>query len=66
MIHRIRERKFMNPTEENRKKLASPKRQAPAEQLWLNYYNDTLMKSGLITEEQYNRMKLRIIGRKAQ
>ena len=55
----------MNPTEENRKKLASPKRKTRTEQLWLNYYNDTLMKSGLITEEQYNRMKLRIIGRKA-
>jgi len=28
-----------------------------AEQLWLNYYNQTLFENGLITEAERNRMK---------
>ena len=33
------------------------------EQLWLMYYNDTLFAKGAITEEQRNRMRLRIKNR---
>ncbi len=28
-----------------------------AEQIWLNYYNQTLFENGLITEAERNRMK---------
>ncbi len=33
-----------------------------AEQIWLNYYNQTLFENGLITEAERNRMKNMIIA----
>ena len=30
------------------------------EKLWLTYYNDTLYEKGVITEEERNRMRVRI------
>ena len=33
------------------------------EQLWLTYFNDVLYAKGLITEDQHNRMRSRIINR---
>lgn len=33
-----------------------------AEQIWLNYYNQTLFEKGLITETERNRMKNLIYG----
>lgn len=39
--------------------------QTVIQQLWLTYYNDTLFAKGLITEEQRNRMRLRIKNRTA-
>ena len=33
-----------------------PNKQAVIEQLWLTYYNDTLYKKGMITEDQRYRM----------
>lgn len=36
------------------------KKQAVMEQLWLTYYNDTLFTKGMITEEQRNRIRLKI------
>lgn len=35
-------------------------KQAVIEGLWLNYYNDTLLARGLITQEQYDAMCSRI------
>lgn len=35
-------------------------KQAVWEELWLNYYNDTLLKKGLITEQEHRMMKLKI------
>ena len=42
---------------------AEHKKQAVLEQLWLTYYNDTLFAKGLITEEQRNKMRLKIKNR---
>lgn len=33
------------------------------EQLWLTYYNDTVFAKGLITEEQHNKLRIRIKNR---
>lgn len=38
-------------------------KQAVWEELWLNYYNDTLLKKGLITEQEHRMMKLKINSR---
>lgn len=45
--------------------IAEQKKQAVLEQLWLTYYNDTLYAKGLITEEQRNKMRLKIKNRRS-
>ncbi|MGM9615587.1 MAG: hypothetical protein ACI3W7_08675 [Oscillospiraceae bacterium] len=48
-----------------KKKLSNEdRRRFAAEQLWLDYYNQTLYKQGLITESERNRMTNRINARK--
>ena len=49
----------------NGKPLTELEIQAVIRQLWLTYYNDTLFAQGLITEDQRNRMRLRIKNRTA-
>lgn len=49
----------------SRKPLNEQEIQTVIQQLWLTYYNDTLFAQGLITEEQRNRMRLRIKNRTA-
>lgn len=39
------------------------KNNAIFEQLWLTYFNDTLYAQGLITEEQRNKMRIKIKNR---
>lgn len=39
------------------------KNNAILEQLWLTYFNDTLYAKGLITEEQRNKMRIKIKNR---
>lgn len=39
------------------------KHNAICEQLWLTYFNDTLYAKGLITEEQRNKMRIKIKNR---
>ena len=46
-------------------RLSEQKIQTIIEQLWLTYYNDTLYAKGLITEEQRNKMRVRIKNRTA-
>ena len=48
---------------EDKHKMSVQKKQAVMEQLWLTYYNDTLYARGLITEEQRNKMRVRIKNR---
>lgn len=52
-------------TEENemRPGMTEQKKQAVMEQLWLTYYNDTLFAKGLITEDQRNKMRVKIKNR---
>ena len=45
--------------------MTEQKKQAVIERLWLTYYNDTLFAKGLITEEQRNKMRIRIKNRSA-
>lgn len=37
--------------------------QTTIERLWLSYYNDSLFCNGVITEEQHNKMNLKIKNR---
>lgn len=39
------------------------KKQQILESLWLHYYNSVLLEKGRITEDEYHRMKLKIIHR---
>lgn len=39
------------------------KKQHILEQLWLSYYNDSLYEKGLITNNERNRMRVRIQNR---
>lgn len=41
-------------------KQRKPSKQSVSEQLWLTYYNDALFAKGLITEDQRNKMRVRI------
>ena len=36
------------------------------EQLWLTYYNDTLYEKGVITEDERNKMRIKIKSRTRQ
>ena len=45
--------------------MTEQKKQAVIERLWLTYYNDTLFAKGLITEEQRNKMRIKIRNRSA-
>ena len=40
------------------------KRRAVIEKMWLNYFNDGLLKQGMITEAEHRKMKLYITTRK--
>ncbi|MCI8622426.1 MAG: hypothetical protein HFG26_02035 [Provencibacterium sp.] len=45
--------------------ISQQEKQYILEQLWLSYYNDTLYEKGLITENECNRMRIRIQNRTA-
>ena len=53
----------MNSSEKKAKGTSAQKTQAVYERLWLTYCNETLYAKGLITEEQRNRMRSRIVNR---
>lgn len=40
------------------------KRKSVVEKMWLNYYNNSLLEKGLITETQHRKMKVKINSRK--
>ena len=40
------------------------KKRRVVEKMWLNYFNNSLLEKGLITEYQYRKMKLQINSRK--
>ena len=55
----------MAETREMKQGMNEQKKQAVIERLWLTYYNDTLFAKGLITEEQRNKMRIKIRNRPA-
>ena len=42
------------------------KTKAQYEQLWLRYFNDTLLEKGIITEDEHYKMNARIVNRKGR
>ena len=56
-------RYFMVDNKEPKKTMTEQKKQSVLEKLWLTYYNDTLYEKGLITEEERNKMRIRIKNR---
>ena len=53
----------MAENKEAKKAMTEQKKQSVLEKLWLTYYNDTLYEKGLITEEERNKMRIRIKNR---
>lgn len=53
----------MAENKEPKKTMTEQKKQSVLEKLWLTYYNDTLYEKGLITEEERNKMRIRIKNR---
>ena len=53
----------MAENKETKKTMTEQKKQSVLEKLWLTYYNDTLYEKGLITEEERNKMRIRIKNR---
>ncbi len=46
--------------EQARPPMSEGKKQSILEQLWLTYYNDTLYDQGVISEEEWSRMRVKI------
>ena len=49
-----------------RKNETNDKNKAQYEQLWLRYFNDSLLEKGIITKEEHQKMNTRIVNRKGQ
>ncbi len=47
----------------NKPPMPAEKKKSVLEQLWLLYYNDTLYETGVITEEERNKMRVKIKSR---
>ena len=45
---------------------ANEKNKATYEQLWLRYFNDTLLEKGIITKDEHYKMNTRILNRKGR
>lgn len=46
--------------------ISEQRRRSIMEQLWLSYYNDTLYEQGVITEDERNKMRIKIKSRTRQ
>ena len=53
----------MAETKEMKPGMTEEKKQSVLDQLWLTYYNDTLYAKGLITEQERNKMRVKIRNR---
>ena len=58
-------RSFQDLPEKGKPPMSERQKQAVLEQLWLTYYNDTLFALGVITEDEYNKMRVKIKARRA-
>lgn len=50
----------------HRGEMSEQHRRSVLEQLWLTYYNDTLYEQGVITEDERNKMRIKIKSRARQ
>lgn len=50
----------------HRGEISEQQRRSVLEQLWLTYYNDTLYEQGVITEDERNKMRIKIKSRARQ
>ena len=46
--------------------ISQQRQRSRMEQLWLTYYNDTLYEKGIITEDERNKMRIKIKSRTRQ
>ncbi len=46
--------------------ISQQRQRSMMEQLWLTYYNDTLYEKGIITEDERNKMRIKIKSRTRQ
>ena len=53
----------MADSKEMKTGMTEGKKQSVLDQLWLTYYNDTLYAKGLITEQERNKMRVKIRNR---
>ena len=60
------ERSFPDLHEKVKPPMSERQKQAVLEQLWLTYYNDTLLAQGVITEDEYNKMRIKIKARRKE
>jgi hypothetical protein len=56
----------MTENKKTNSNLTEQQKQRVIEGLWLTYYNDTLYAKGVITEDERNKMRLRIKARKSE
>ena len=49
-----------------RRNEANDKNKGQYEQLWLRYFNDSLLEKGIITKEEHQKMNTRIVNRKGR
>ncbi len=61
----MEKRKLPDIHETKKPPMSEKQKQAIWEQLWLTYFNDTLFAEGVITEDERNKMRLRIKARTA-
>lgn len=52
--------------ENTHSEISQQRRRSITEQLWLTYYNDTLYEKGVITEDERNKMRIKIKSRTRQ
>ena len=59
------EKQLTQTCEPEKPPMSEQKKQSIMERLWLTYYNDTLYAQGVITEEERNKMRVKIKTRSA-
>ena len=52
--------------ENTHSEISQQRRRSIMEQLWLTYYTDTLYEKGIITEDERNKMRIKIKSRTRQ
>ena len=56
----MNDRTFPERRRSEKPPISEKRKQSILEQLWLTYYNDTLYTKGVITENEYDQMRVKI------